>query len=119
VFDDDRGMLQGTLELLILKALSREALHGYGVANWIGAVSEDVLRVEEGSLYPALHRLERKGLIAARWGVSENNRKAKFYRLTRKGRRRLQQQTSGWDRFSEAVAKALHGTEVHDGTRRA
>jgi transcriptional regulator len=119
VFEEDRGLLQGTLELLILKALSHEAMHGYGVANWIGSVSEDVLRVEEGSLYPALHRLERKGLIEARWGVSENNRKAKFYRLTPVGRRRLRQQTNGWDRFAGAIARALHGSEPQKRTERA
>jgi transcriptional regulator len=107
MFDEDRGLLQGTLELLILKALSQGELHGYGVASWVERVTDDVLRVEEGSLYPALHRLARKGWIEAGWGVSENNRRAKYYRLTAAGRRRLAEQASGWARFAGAVAKAL------------
>jgi transcriptional regulator len=86
LFNDDRGLLQGTLELLILKALSGGAAHGYGIASWIEDATEDALRVEEGSLYPALHRMERKGWVEAEWGVSENNRKAKFYSLTAAGR---------------------------------
>jgi transcriptional regulator len=108
VFHEERGLLQGTLELLILKSLSWGAMHGYGIANWIESVSDEVLRVEEGSLYPALHRLERKKLIAADWGISENNRKAKFYELTKAGRQRLRDQSEGWDRFAEAIAKAIH-----------
>jgi transcriptional regulator len=108
VFHEDRGLLQGTLELLILKSLSWGAMHGYGIANWIESVSDEVLRVEEGSLYPALHRMERKKLIAADWGISENNRKAKFYELTKAGRQRLRDQSKGWDRFADAIAKAVH-----------
>jgi transcriptional regulator len=117
MFDDDRGLLQGTLDLLILKSLSWGELHGYGIANWIEQVSGDVLRVEEGSLYPALHRMERKGWIEADWGVSENNRRAKYYRLTRAGRARLGKQTSGWERFAGAVDKALSSTKA-PGTAR-
>jgi transcriptional regulator len=104
---DDRGLLQGTLELLILKALSGAQVHGYGVARWIEEATDDALRVEEGSLYPALHRMAAKGWVASSWGVSENNRRAKFYRLTAKGRRELAEKTRGWDRMVEAVSKAL------------
>ncbi len=117
MFSDDRGLLQGTLELLILKSLTWGPMHGYAVANWIESVSEDELRVEEGSLYPALHRLERKDLIEAEWGVSENNRRAKFYRLTATGRRRLREQAVGWERFADAVARALKTTRAPDTGR--
>jgi transcriptional regulator len=117
MFSDERGLLQGTLELLILKSLSWGPRHGYGVANWIESVSDEELRVEEGSLYPALHRLERKDLIAADWGVSVNNRRAKFYHLTAAGRRRLREQATGWERFAVAVAKALKTTRAPDATR--
>jgi len=107
MLSDDRGMLQGTLELLILKALSWEEAHGYGVARWIEAATDDALRVEEGSLYPALHRMAHKGWIESEWGTSENNRRAKFYRLTRKGRAQLEAKTKGWDRLVEVMQKAL------------
>src|SRR5919108_5534850 len=103
MFEDDRGLLQGTLELLILKALSRGAAHGYGIASWIEQATDDALRVEEGSLYPALHRMERKGWIEAEWGLSENNRKAKYYRLTAAGRQQLRTQSARWTRYAEAV----------------
>ena len=82
-------LLQGTLDMLILKTLARGTKHGYAIAEWICAASDDILRVEEGALYPALHRLELKGLLDAKWGVSENNRRARFYRLTRAGRKAL------------------------------
>jgi transcriptional regulator len=117
MFQEERGLVQGTLELLILKSLSWGAMHGYSIANWIESVSEDVLRIEEGSLYPALHRLERKKWIEADWGVSENNRKAKFYRLTRAGRQRLREQSAGWDRLSDAMGKALHSREAPESLR--
>lgn len=100
-------LLQGTLDLLILKALARGAMHGYGVAEWIHQSSEDVLRVEEGALYPALHRLELRGLLSSEWGVSENNRRAKYYALTNAGRKHLAQETEFWQRMSGAVARIL------------
>jgi transcriptional regulator len=104
---DDRGLLQGTLELLILQALSWRESHGYGIARWIEGATDDALRIEEGSLYPALHRMSAKGWVDSAWGVSENNRRARFYRLTVKGRRELAEKTRGWERTVEVVAKAL------------
>src|SRR5687768_1151105 len=100
-------LLQGTLDLLILKTLSWGPTHGYGVARWIQTTADDVLRIEEGSLYPALHRLERAGVIVSEWGVSENNRRARFYRLTRAGQQRLRAELTTWSAFSGAVAKVL------------
>ena len=100
-------LLQGTLDLLILKALARGAMHGYGVAEWIHQTSEDVLRVEEGALYPALHRLELRGLLASEWGASDNKRRAKFYSLTASGRKQLAQETEFWRRMSGAIAWVL------------
>ncbi|MGH7477309.1 MAG: PadR family transcriptional regulator [Longimicrobiales bacterium] len=96
-------VLQGTLDMLILKALSLEPMHGWGVAQRIQQVSRDALQVNQGSLYPALHRLEHRGWIAAEWGTSENNRRAKYYRLTRTGRRQLVAEAALWRRFSGAV----------------
>lgn len=107
MYADDRGLLQGTLELLILKTLSWGATHGYGIASWIEVITDDALRVEEGSLYPALHRMEEKGHIASTWGLSDNNRKAKFYHLTVKGRAHLRERTAGWEHFADAMHKAL------------
>lgn len=104
-------LLRGTLDVLILKTLSWGPAHGYAVAGWIERVTDDALRIEEGSLYPALHRLERRGLIEAEWGLSENNRRAKFYRLTELGRERLRAEASNWGRFAEAVGKVLGGSE--------
>src|ERR1700675_440175 len=100
-------LLQGTLDLLILKALAKGAMHGYGVAEWIHESSQDVLRVEEGALYPALHRLELRGLLSAEWGTSNNNRRAKYYALTTVGRKRLTEETEYWRRMSGAVARVL------------
>jgi PadR family transcriptional regulator, regulatory protein PadR len=100
-------LLQGTLDLLILKSLERVTMHGYGVAEWIHESSQDVLRVEEGALYPALHRLELRGLLSAEWGTSDNNRRAKFYALTAAGRKQLAQETEYWRRMSGAVARVL------------
>ena len=111
MYGDDRGVLQGTLDLLILKTLSWGPAHGYGIAGWIEQITDDALRVEEGSLYPALHRLERKGWLEAEWGTSENNRKAKYYVLTEAGRTELAARTLGWQRLVEVVGKAL----AHDG----
>jgi transcriptional regulator len=100
-------MLHGTLDALVLKALSRGRLHGYAVAHWIEETTNDVVRVEEGSLYPALYRMEKRGWIEAEWDVSELNRKAKFYRLTKKGRNQLADETERWSLFSAAVSKVL------------
>src|SRR5438105_7270264 len=93
---DTGDLMQGTLDLLILKSLARGPMHGYGVAEWIHASSQDVLRVEEGALYPALHRLELRGLLSAEWGTSDNNRRAKYYALTAAGRKRLAEETEYW-----------------------
>jgi PadR family transcriptional regulator PadR len=96
-------LLQGTLDLLILKTLALESMHGWGISQRIQQMSQDVLQVQQGSLYPALHRLEQRGWIDAEWGDSDNNRKAKFYRLTRAGRKQLEVETSNWVRLSAAV----------------
>ena len=104
-------LLQGTLDLLILKSLSAGANHGYGIATRIHQLSDDVLKVEEGSLYPALYRMEDQGLIESEWALTENNRKAKFYRLTRKGRAAAQAEVDGWLRLSNAVTKVLRAIE--------
>ncbi|HUA97091.1 MAG TPA: PadR family transcriptional regulator [Terracidiphilus sp.] len=100
-------LLPGTLDLLILKAVSLGPLHGYGVLLRIGQISGQALLIEQGALYPALFRLVRQGLLRAAWGTSENNRKAKFYELTAAGRRRLREETDGWNRIAEAMASAL------------
>ena len=100
-------ILRGTLDLLILKALSWGPAHGYGVARWIQQATDDALEVGEGTLYPALHRLEERGWISASWGASENNRQAKFYALTRRGRTQLRAETANWHRYAEAVFAAL------------
>ena len=100
-------ILRGTLDLLVLRALSWGPQHGYAVARWIEWATGDVLQVGEGSLYPALHRLEERGWIAAEWGASENNRRAKFYALTRRGRDQLREETASWRRFAGAVVAAL------------
>jgi transcriptional regulator len=110
VFDKESGLLQGTVELLALKTLSWGPMHGYGIASWIETVTADALRVEEGSLYPALYRMAQKRWITAEWGVSENNRRAKYYRLTAEGRKQLRKQTTGWQRLSAAVDKAITNT---------
>lgn len=104
---DSGDLLQGTLDLLILKALASGPMHGYGVAEWVHESSQDVLRVEEGALYPALHRLELRGLLSAKWGASENNRRAKYYALTAAGEKRLAEETEYWRRMSGAVARVL------------
>jgi PadR family transcriptional regulator, regulatory protein PadR len=100
-------LMQGTLDMLILKTLSRGALHGYAIAESIESTSEDVLHVEEGALYPALHRLESRGLLASEWGVSDNNRRAKFYKLTAGGRKQLAQEASYWARMSAGIARIM------------
>jgi PadR family transcriptional regulator PadR len=101
-------LLQGTLDLLILRTLAaNDAMHGWGISQRIAQLSRDVLTVNQGSLYPALHRLEAQGLIAAEWGVSENNRQAKFYQLTRAGKKQLTDETEYWQRFTAAVGLVL------------
>jgi len=100
-------LLQGTLVLLVLKTLARGPLHGYGMTVHIQMVSKDILRVEEGSLYPALHRMEQDGWVSAEWGISENNRRARYYRLTAKGRKQLAEEEKNWDRLTQAVAHVL------------
>jgi PadR family transcriptional regulator len=104
---DSTELLHGTLDALVLKTLSWGARHGYAIARWIEDITDDALRIEEGSLYPALYRLERRGWIDAEWGLSENNRKVKFYRLTAAGRARLAVETAQWRRFTTAVSKVL------------
>jgi PadR family transcriptional regulator PadR len=100
-------LLRGTLDLMILKTLSWRPAHGYGIARWIEQCTDDVLQVEEGSLYPALHRLEGQGLISADWGITDLNRRARFYRLTAAGRKQLQASREYWTRFAAAVGKVL------------
>jgi PadR family transcriptional regulator, regulatory protein PadR len=100
-------LLQGTLDVLVLKTLSAGPMHGWGISQRIQQLSEDVLEVNQGSLYPALHRLEEKGWISAEWGSSENNRRARFYVLTRLGRRQLASETESWERFAAAVGRVL------------
>jgi PadR family transcriptional regulator PadR len=107
---DQAGLLPGTLDLLILKAVSLGKLHGYGVLLRIEQISGGALLVQQGALYPALYRLEHQGLIDAEWGVSENNRKAKYYRLTAAGRKRLGEETSSWNRLADAIARSLAAT---------
>ena len=108
------GLLKGTVDLLLLKGLSWGPRHGYAISEWLERVTGGTLLVEEGTLYPALHRLEAKGWVASDWGPSENNRRAKFYRLTASGRRRLNAETDEWSRYSDAVARAL-GAVSPDG----
>jgi PadR family transcriptional regulator PadR len=105
--DTEGGLLRGTLDVLILKALTWGPRHGYAVAEWIKAISEADLLVEEGPLYTALHRLEKKGLLVGEWGYSDNNRRAKYYQLSRAGRQQLRAETSAWERYARAVTKAL------------
>jgi PadR family transcriptional regulator, regulatory protein PadR len=106
--EEQIDLLQGTLDLLILRTLLFGPIHGHAIANSIERTSQDVLRVDHGSLYPALQRLERRGLITARWGTSENNRRARYYRLTAAGRKQLTSETSKWERLSEAIARILN-----------
>ena len=107
------GFLQGTLDVLVLKALAWGPRHGYGVASWIRGTTDEALTIEEGALYTALHRLEKRGWLESEWGQSENNRKAKYYRLTSAGRRELREGTRDWTAYAEAVFKVLRA----DGSR--
>jgi PadR family transcriptional regulator, regulatory protein PadR len=100
-------LLQGTLQILILKALFAESTHGYGIARWIEQTTSDVLRVEEGSLYPALRRLQDKGFVRSEWGLSENHRRARYYSLTPAGRAHLRREAAAWTRYSSAVTRVL------------
>jgi PadR family transcriptional regulator PadR len=107
VTKSDSGMLHGTLDALILKTLTWGPRHGYGIAQWLEEMTQEALPIEEGSLYPALYRMERRGWIEADWGTSELGRKAKFYRITASGRRHLAKQTAEWARFAKAVSSVL------------
>jgi PadR family transcriptional regulator PadR len=106
----DLEFKRGAIELLILKTVSWGPMHGYAIARWIQDTTDDALRVEEGSLYPALHRLEDKGMVQATWGVSENNRQAKFYALTARGRTALRAEIDEWTRFAAAIGKVITAT---------
>ena len=107
MFRPKNDLLQGTLALLVLKTLARSPMHGYGITLRIQQISEDILRVEEGSLYPALHRMEQDGWVSAEWGMSENNRRARYYRLTAAGRKQLAAEEENWERLTQAVAQVL------------
>jgi PadR family transcriptional regulator, regulatory protein PadR len=100
-------LMQGTLELLILKTLARDSMHGYGIAQRIHEATDDLLKIEDGSLYPALYRMEERGWVKSTWDVSENNRRAKFYKLTTAGRKQLAAETNNWDRISQAITRIL------------
>ena len=108
--NDTAALLQGTLDLLVLKTLTRTEMHGYEIAESIHTNSQDALSVEEGALYPALHRLESRGLLSSRWDTSENNRRAKYYRLTSAGRKRLREASESWQRTSIAINRILEST---------
>jgi PadR family transcriptional regulator PadR len=105
--DERVGLPQGTLDLLILKALALESLHGWAISERLQQITRDALQVQQGSLYPALHRLERRGWIKANWAISENNRRAKYYELTRQGRKQLEVETQAWRKLSAAVGHVL------------
>ena len=110
-------LLQGTLDMLILKALSWGSLHGYGIVSWLEEMTDAALVVEEGSLYPALHRMAKRGWVSAEWGVSENNRRAKYYALTAAGRRQLVAESSAWERFTAVVTKVMSAQTAVQGAR--
>jgi PadR family transcriptional regulator, regulatory protein PadR len=110
-------LLQGTLDVLILKTVSWGPMHGYAIARYIQQVTEDVLQIEEGSLYPSLHRMEKRGWIEAEWGLSENNRRAKYYKLTSAGRQQLRSESTNWAAFAGAVAKVLTSAQQPSGVR--
>src|SRR5262245_25049834 len=105
--NDSLSLLRGTLDALILKALSTGELHGYGIVDWIRRVTDDVLQIEDGALYTSLHRMEDRGWLRSEWGVSERGRRAKFYALTREGRRRLDAEERDWHRYAQAVGKVF------------
>jgi transcriptional regulator len=105
--DKQGDLVPGTLDMLVLRTLARGSMHGYGITEFIQSISNDVLRVEEGALYPALNRLELRGLLASEWGVSENNRRARFYSITRSGRKQLAREAEEWHRISGAIGRLL------------
>jgi len=105
--DPKAEILKGTLDMLILRSLSQAPKHGYGIAQWLEETSQDLLRIEQGSLYPSLYRMEEKGWISARWGITDLNRKAKFYALSTRGREQLELETRGWERMVEAISLVL------------
>ena len=105
-------VLQGTLDLLVLNALTSSAKHGYNILDWLRTATRDELRIEDAALYPALHRLEARGLIASEWGLSENNRRAKFYRLTAKGRKALRTESASWQRYVAIIARVLQAAQT-------
>lgn len=109
---DDLEILQGTLDVLVLKALAFGPRHGYAVARWVRETTDDALMIEEGALYTALHRMHKRGWLEAEWGLSENNRRAKFYSLTREGERELRRSERRWTRYAEAVFKVLGASEA-------
>jgi PadR family transcriptional regulator len=106
----DLDLIQGTLDVMILKSLSWGPMHGFAIAKWIRLTTEDVLQIDDGALYPALHRMEFRGFIDADWDLTENKRRAKYYRLTTKGKQQLRTRASSWDRYSSAVSKVIHAT---------
>ena len=108
--DPEGGLIRGTLDVLVLKAVSWGPRHGYAIAEWVRMVTDDELLVEEGPLYTALHRLEKRGWLSAEWGFSDNNRRAKYYTLSAAGRRQLRTEATSWDRYVRAVTKALAAT---------
>ena len=112
--DDDLNLLQGTLDVLVLKALIFGPLHGYAVARWIRDTTDGTLQIEEGALYTALHRLEKRRWLVSEWGLSENNRRAKYYALTADGRNQLAARQQSWTRYAEAVFKVLRASEVRE-----
>jgi PadR family transcriptional regulator PadR len=107
---EELDLLKGTLDVMILKALSWGPMHGFGVAKWIRLTTDELLTIEDSALYPALHRMEHRGLIAADWKVTENKRRAKYYTLTITGRQQLRARVSSWDRYARAVTKVVHAT---------
>ncbi len=109
--NDDLDVLQGTLNLLVLKALTWGPMHGYNILSWLRQTTEDELRIEDAALYPALHRMEARGWIESEWGLSENNRRAKYYELTDDGRQELRAKAEGWKRYVLVVAKVLNSAE--------
>ena len=108
---DDLGLMTGTLDLLVLRTLAWGPRHGFAIAKWIKGTSDDTILVEDRALYIALHRLEERGFVESEWGVSENNRRARYYQLTRKGRKHLQERTEHWTRYADAVFRILRSAE--------
>ena len=108
---DDLSLFQGTLDVLVLRTLAWGPRHGYAVARWIAETTDDDLQVEEGALYTALHRMERRGWIESEWGVSDNNRRARFYSLTKQGRKQLQREAQNWEQMSAFIGRLLQGAQ--------